>query len=290
MYAARFDRVRRTRGFTLIEVLVVVAIIALLVAILLPSLDRARATARMAQCQSNLKQLMTAFVMYGNETKGRLPGNAYDQEADWLGWNNWTGGHRGRQPEDGTIWKYMGKAKGAYHCPEYGKDIRDINPDSTFNYCMNLLLTGAPTENLTIAHHPLDHFTDLNHRPTGGRRMAAFAGTPVLFEEDTVCNLTRPGSGEGGWCYSDSLTDRHLRFGGKGYGNLGYLDGHVGRVSLPPGKVPLQDDGTNFNGFRMCYRTKGGKWISGLSVNEMTWNDYGFITRASDASKWGVLH
>jgi prepilin-type N-terminal cleavage/methylation domain-containing protein/prepilin-type processing-associated H-X9-DG protein len=288
MFARQCGEVRQGRGFTLIEVLVVVAIIALLVAILLPSLARAREMARMAQCQSNVKQLMTAFVMYGNETKGKLPGTAYDPDADWLGWANLTGGHTGRQPDDGTIWKYMGKAKMAYHCPEYGKDIRDINPNSTFNYCMNLLLSGAPTEILTIAHHPLDHFTDLNHRASATRRMGRFEGTPVLFEEDTVCNLTRPGSGEGGWCFSDSLTDRHLRLGSKGYGNLGYLDGHVGRASLPPGKVPLQDDGTNFNGFRMCFRTKGGKWVSGLSIYD--YDGYGFMSRAPDASAHGVLH
>lgn len=64
----------RRAGFTLIEVLVVVAIIALLVAILLPSLAAARESARSAQCLSNLKQLGGAVMMYTVENRSKLPG------------------------------------------------------------------------------------------------------------------------------------------------------------------------------------------------------------------------
>lgn len=56
--------VRQINGFTLIEVLVVVAIIALLVAILLPSLKRAREQARFAMCGSNIKQCLTGIEMH----------------------------------------------------------------------------------------------------------------------------------------------------------------------------------------------------------------------------------
>ena len=59
--------VRQINGFTLIEVLVVVAIIALLVAILLPSLKRAREQARFALCGSNIKQCLTGIEMHRTE-------------------------------------------------------------------------------------------------------------------------------------------------------------------------------------------------------------------------------
>ena len=63
----------RAGGFTLIEVLVVVAIIALLIAILIPSLRRARDQGKAVMCGSNLKQTFTALFMYTDEFKGTLP-------------------------------------------------------------------------------------------------------------------------------------------------------------------------------------------------------------------------
>ncbi|MEP0841330.1 MAG: prepilin-type N-terminal cleavage/methylation domain-containing protein [Phycisphaerae bacterium] len=62
-------------GFTLIEVLVVVAIIALLIAILLPSMERARQQARATVCMSNLKQFAAAFVFYGQDHRQNPPPN-----------------------------------------------------------------------------------------------------------------------------------------------------------------------------------------------------------------------
>ncbi len=63
----------RGQGFTLIEVLVVVAIIALLIAILLPSLQRARDQARSAVCLSSLHQMGLGLSAYASDHKGILP-------------------------------------------------------------------------------------------------------------------------------------------------------------------------------------------------------------------------
>src|SRR5690606_14558982 len=96
-------------------------------AILLPSLSRARAQARMVQCQSNVRTLVSAFLLYANDNGGRLPGNREDEYADWLGGYNGDpaariygkSGKRGKQPEWGTIYKkYMASQKHAYTCPE----------------------------------------------------------------------------------------------------------------------------------------------------------------------------
>src|SRR5690606_5023560 len=54
----------RPRGFTLIELLVVISIIALLVALLLPALKQARATAQKSTCASGIRQIHLAWSMY----------------------------------------------------------------------------------------------------------------------------------------------------------------------------------------------------------------------------------
>lgn len=61
------------KGFTLIELLVVIAIIAILAAILFPVFARAREKARQASCQSNLKQLAVALMMYAQDYDGMMP-------------------------------------------------------------------------------------------------------------------------------------------------------------------------------------------------------------------------
>jgi prepilin-type N-terminal cleavage/methylation domain-containing protein/prepilin-type processing-associated H-X9-DG protein len=79
----------RRRGFTLIELLVVIAIIAILAAILFPVFARAREKARQASCQSNLKQMALAALMYSQDYDGRwIPLNSPD-----LAYGQPTGGH-----------------------------------------------------------------------------------------------------------------------------------------------------------------------------------------------------
>ena len=66
------------RGFTLVELLVVIGLVALLIALLLPSLNRARAASRGVACLSNLRQMATAAFAYVDASAGRYPSAYYD--------------------------------------------------------------------------------------------------------------------------------------------------------------------------------------------------------------------
>jgi prepilin-type N-terminal cleavage/methylation domain-containing protein/prepilin-type processing-associated H-X9-DG protein len=115
----------RSRAFTLIELLIVVGVMAILLALLLPSLAAARGQARRVKCACNLRQLVTALQMYANEHRSRMMPLAYTDTdllrggppVYWWGTSDVSGVDHTR----GFTWPYLGselRSDGVYECPE----------------------------------------------------------------------------------------------------------------------------------------------------------------------------
>jgi prepilin-type N-terminal cleavage/methylation domain-containing protein/prepilin-type processing-associated H-X9-DG protein len=112
---------RPRRGFTLIELLVVVAIMSLLMAILVPSLARARGQAQRTVCVSNLRQIGIATQMYGQENKCYPPA-WINSTCRWMD----------------LVKPYIGKGSNVYRCPQDTKQIACTwDPDIILSYGVN---------------------------------------------------------------------------------------------------------------------------------------------------------
>lgn len=145
------SRIQSVRyGFTLVELLVVISIIALLLAIMAPALNRARDKGKAIVCRSNLHQLGLSWSLYLQDNQQRFPW-CHEQRAGGIAgtWPDWTNAKR-------RLTQYQGNAK-VWRCPAdrgYGgitSCFNQLGCSYVYNARANLTAYGWGLANKTLA-------------------------------------------------------------------------------------------------------------------------------------------
>lgn len=134
-------------GFTLIELLVVVAIIAILIAILLPTLGRARLYAHAVSCSSKLRQIHVGLTCYLSDWNDRLFWRGDDLSTDGMDWYVYGGRETGNLNlgQDGLFNRFSPRPVNPYvsnnielfHCPEDNRKLSWANGNTHFDWVGN---------------------------------------------------------------------------------------------------------------------------------------------------------
>jgi prepilin-type processing-associated H-X9-DG protein len=191
-------RPSNSTAFTLVELLVSIAVMALLVSILLPSLSNARAQARRIVCGSNLRQMGLAFQMYAGDHGGRCMPLAYsDPKIVGVGapiywWG--TSGSSGIDHTTGFLWQYLQselRAKGMFECPDQrwgsynpqGATREDVT--STYGYNGYYLCPPhTPGWSFQIGHRPWRNLDTLRDPA----RLFVFGDTMLAWSDGLTNN------------------------------------------------------------------------------------------------------
>ena len=194
---------QRRRGFTLVELLVVIGIIALLVSILLPALNKAREDAKRVRCLSNERQLVMAWQMYASENKGKLVSSNTPQYPANPWWYWAAAGNSLACLYDGKLWPYI-KNYDVYKCPndrimythtysingylagENGDRVFTTGAikkaHATFVFIEELDPRGYEINSFMPTHYPSDNWNDIPGNMHGNAGIISFAdGHAVIW-------------------------------------------------------------------------------------------------------------
>lgn len=253
----------KRRGFTLVELVVVIAIIALLMAILVPSLQNSRQQAKAVLCGSNIKQLVLGLILYETENEtfpyafddtpmsppaGGCPGDsAYDRIGWW--WFNYISNYSRKDKGKKTVlWcpsrqvreRYL---KGNILCGNYGvnQSICKSSSGRNADFIGTPLSTAGilhPSQTLLVVDCGYSmitwwHATDAPRITLGNTIIedaAYIPGLKINAERDLW-----PGQEQ------DAINGRHPN---KSV-NVGYVDGHISRVRADD--LSVEENGGNYS-------------------------------------------
>jgi prepilin-type N-terminal cleavage/methylation domain-containing protein/prepilin-type processing-associated H-X9-DG protein len=220
------------RAFSLVELLVVMAVIGVLAALLMPVLGKAKATAKRADCVSNLRQLGVATQLYWDDNGGNCFsyyfGATNSGQILWFGWLG--AGAEGHRPFDlslGALAPYL-SGSDVRLCPVLDPGLAHFKPKGTnviFSYGCNSYLFGGPGQTAVNA-----------------KKISRPADTALFADAVQVNDFQPPASHSNPmleeWYYVDSnavYPNGHFRHAQRA--NAVFCDGHVALEKFVPGSL-----------------------------------------------------
>ncbi|MBC2600195.1 type II secretion system protein [Puniceicoccus vermicola] len=219
-YRRPHSRLTRYTGFTLVEILVAIAIIGLLAGIISAVTHKSIESARLARCQSNLRQIGNLFHLYANDNDGRFPYQITSRENGALAWDFQLMPYANSYVSDmgygNAHEEYLGeRPPGIFACPASSKDSRGTTQLSNYGVNGTLVRRGnaspaqlRPQVKVANIVEPAKTYlaADSNQRTFTHYSRSDFTEEPADAE---------------------SAADRHV-----GVINMLFVDGHVETLTL----------------------------------------------------------
>lgn len=227
------------RGFTLVELLVVIGVIAVLMAMLLPSVTSMRERAIMVRCKQNLGSIMQAAIQYALQSPDRdYPDSwrwVYSRSLSYGGvWMDWA---YYETVTNGFLWSFLAREPRVFYCEKFLKTY-PLNPNFP---------PGAPCY-VSYVMNEYYRAGGWNGQPRMRRQQIMFPAREAIFGEETPIATPYNSSVINNLCLGvpvydgkdaktgtkrDGLAAFHDAPGGnlrEGYANVAFADGHVERV------------------------------------------------------------
>ncbi len=238
--AARESKPTPKRGFTLVELLVVIVAVAILAALLLPVLNRSKQSAQSAKCINNLRQFGFSAQMYWEDNSGltfAYGGFATNNgEVYWFGWiGNGPEETRRFDPTPGALYPYLGA--GVDLCPSFDYTSSQFKLKASVAVCdygYNLFLSP------------------IGKSPANMKNSGQLSALALLADSAQVNTFEAPASAQNPmfeeWYYvNDDPTEPNGQFRHDQRANAVFCDGHVAREAMAPGtldqRLPSQQIG-----------------------------------------------